>query len=136
MKFALIQSGVVHSEATEADAGLIGPDNKPLFDIRDVSEVDGIEPGWLAMPDGSFRPPPAASPAVIIVYRSDLYRRCTEDEAEKIDAALAQQPIRLRQIFGSVVTFRSDDELWPTLQTAAEGLFGKERAAELLAGSL
>ncbi|SFJ67664.1 hypothetical protein [Methylobacterium brachiatum] len=80
-------------------------------------------------------PDPPHPVEVVILYRADLYRRCTDDEADAIDAALAKQPTRIRRIFESAVTFRSDDEMWSLLHDAAVGLFGDERAVELLAAS-
>jgi len=80
-------------------------------------------------------PEPAASPLPVVLYRADLYRRCTDDEADAIDAALANQPTRIRRIFESAVTFRSDDEMWSLLHDAAVGLFDDKRAAVLLSAS-
>ncbi|MFS1808976.1 hypothetical protein, partial [Bacillus anthracis] len=62
-----------------------------------------------------------------------FWERTTEDEGTAIEAMLNQQPFRIRQIFMTAQSYRSDHELWPLLQSAANGLFGGERAAELLA---
>lgn len=59
MKFALILNGIVQSEASEADAELVDHDGSPLFDIRDVSGVEGIAPGWVAGKNGNFSAPTA-----------------------------------------------------------------------------
>ena len=72
---------------------------------------------------------------VTILYPADLWRRTTDDEAEQIDAAMQQQPLRIRRIFNTASSYRSDDDLWPMLTGAAETLFGAVRAAELLAPS-
>lgn len=61
-----------------------------------------------------------------------LWERMTDDEAEQVNAAMATQPFRTRQIFLTANTFRSDHELWPLLVQMATDLFGEERAAELL----
>ncbi|MGN6448794.1 MAG: hypothetical protein ACTHLK_09405 [Brucella intermedia] len=61
-----------------------------------------------------------------------LWERMTEAEAEQVNAAMATQPFRTRQIFLTANTFRSDHELWPLLVQMATDLFGEERAAELL----
>lgn len=61
-----------------------------------------------------------------------LWERLTEAEAEQVNAAMATQPFRTRQIFLTANTFRSDHELWPLLEQMATDLFGEERAAELL----
>ncbi|MEJ5899643.1 hypothetical protein [Ochrobactrum teleogrylli] len=75
--------------------------------------------------------PPAVEP-VTIIPAVTLWERMTDEEAEQVNAAMATQPFRTRQIFLTASTFRSDHELWPLLKSMATGLFGEERAAELL----
>lgn len=75
--------------------------------------------------------PPAIEPATIIPAVT-LWERLTDAEAEQVNAAMATQPFRTRQIFLTANTFRSDHELWPLLVQMATDLFGEERAAELL----
>lgn len=75
--------------------------------------------------------PPAVEP-VTIIPAVTLWERMTDAEAEQVNAAMAPQPIRTRQIFLTAPTFRSDHELWPLLMQMATDLFGEDRAAELL----
>lgn len=70
--------------------------------------------------------------AVISIPAVTFWERTTEAEGSAIEAMLEQQPFRVRQIFMTAQSYRSDHELWPLLQSAAIGLFGEERAAELL----
>lgn len=70
---------------------------------------------------------------VVILPAVSLWERLTEAEAEQVNAAMATQPFRTRQIFLTANTFRSDHELWPLLVQMATDLFGEARAAELLA---
>lgn len=74
-------------------------------------------------------------PDVIILYPADLWSRLTEGEADQVEAAMATQSARIQNIFRSASSYRSDHELWPLLETVAIGLFGDERAAEILAAS-
>lgn len=78
---------------------------------------------------------PETSPvsAVTVLPAVTLWERLTETEAEQVNAAMATQPFRTRQIFMTANTFRSDHELWPLLVQIATDLFGGGRAAELLA---
>ncbi|WGG61877.1 hypothetical protein [Brucella intermedia] len=77
--------------------------------------------------------PSVALPDVARVLPSvTLWERMTDAEAEQVNAAMATQSIRTRQIFLTANTFRSDHELWPLLVQMATDLFGAERAAELL----
>jgi len=136
MKLALIANGLVLQEPSEADAALVGADGKPLFDIRDVSSVKGIAPGWLANEDGSYSAPPVVTPATpTITYKSDLYRRATDAEAEAMETALASAPVRERRLFESVQYLDHDAPEFTTLQEHLVEMFGAKRAGELLAAS-
>ncbi len=77
--------------------------------------------------------PSAVLPDTVHVLPSvTLWERMTDDEAEQVNAAMATQPFRTRQIFLTANTFRSDHELWPLLVQMATDLFGEDRAAGLL----
>lgn len=80
--------------------------------------------------------PPIETPEpVTVVYSVDLWSRMTDDEADQVGAAMDQQPFRVRRIFESANSYRSDHELWQLLVQIATGLFGAERAAQILAPS-
>ena len=72
-------------------------------------------------------------PAVISIPAVTLWERMTEAEGEQVEAVMQTQPFRIRQIFTTAQTYRSDHELWPLLQQIANELFGAQRADELLA---
>lgn len=80
-------------------------------------------------------------PTVVTLYQIDLWTRLdggkdgNGGEVAKVLAAMEQQPIRIRKIFESATSYRSDHELWPLLKEIATALFGEERAAEILAPS-
>ncbi|AVH41806.1 hypothetical protein [Agrobacterium tumefaciens] len=78
---------------------------------------------------------PAQPPSIPILYRVDLWSRLTEDEAEQVELAMASQSARVRNIFNSAASYRSDHELWSLLEETAVDLFGQDRAAEILAPS-
>lgn len=80
-------------------------------------------------------PPVVAEEVPIVVFPADLWRRATDDEAQDIMDAMTAQPVRIRKIFETARSYQSDDELWPLLESAAQALFGADRAAELLAPS-
>lgn len=92
---------------------------------------------WLS-PDGLITIPPVPElvepqPSVIILPAVTLWERMTEAEAVAVTEVMKTQSVRTVQIFNNAATFRSDHELWPLLEQMATGLFGEERAAELLA---
>jgi len=78
-------------------------------------------------------PAPEPAPIITVIPAVTLWERMTDNEAEQVNAAMATQPFRTRQIFLTANTFRSDHELWPLLVQMATDLFGEARAAELLA---
>lgn len=117
--------------------------NTPLKDtfhpeiVKNIKEApDEVEEGWVYS-EGKFAPPKEAPnpDPVIIVNALDLWSRMQDDEADQVGEAMASQSFRIRQIFQSATTYRSDHELWPLLTSIAEGLFGKNRASEILAPS-
>lgn len=81
-----------------------------------------------------YEAPPELEP-ITILYPVDLWSRLTNAEADLVETAMATQPVRIQNIFRSASSYRSDHELWPLLETIAVGLFGAERAAQILAAS-
>ena len=77
---------------------------------------------------------PVVAP-VTVVFAVDLWSRMTDAEADQVGAAMAGQPFRVRKIFETANSYRSDHELWPLLVQIATTLFGEDRAAEILAPS-
>ncbi|WP_424138153.1 hypothetical protein [Roseomonas chloroacetimidivorans] len=97
-----------------------------------------VQAGWLY--DGStFSAPPAPeappSEAIVRTLKSDIWRRCTDEEAEALEAALNAAPVRLRRLFDDSTILESN---WPEYEALRSGIVqavGEERAAELLAAS-
>lgn len=83
--------------------------------------------------NGSAIVEPLMEPVVTVLPSVTLWERLTESEAKQVEAAMATQPFRTRQIFMTAQTFRSDHELWPLLVQIATDLFGNQRAGQLLA---
>jgi hypothetical protein len=102
-----------------------------------VKAPPAVQAGFVQQSDGSFAPPPPP-PAVAgptITSKADLFRRCTDQEAEAIEAALAAQPVRKRRLFETAQYISSDDPDFADLRAAAVKMFGADRAGELLAAS-
>lgn len=97
---------------------------------EEIAELEADAPASIQFPD-----------PVAVVYAVDLWTRLDggEDgnsgEVAQVIAEMEQQPIRIRKIFDSATSYRSDHELWPLLQQIATTLFGEERAAQILAPS-
>ncbi len=83
-----------------------------------------------------YTPPSIEIPdPITVVHGVDLWSRMTNAEADQVGAAMAEQPFRVRKIFETANSYRSDHELWPLLVQIATTLFGEERAAQILAPS-
>lgn len=80
----------------------------------------------------AYVPEPEA-PTLISIPAVTLWERMTEAEGEQVEAVMQSQPFRIRQIFTTAQTYRSDHELWSLLQQVSTELFGEQRAGELLA---
>ncbi|WP_440595400.1 hypothetical protein [Agrobacterium radiobacter] len=83
-----------------------------------------------------YSPPQVEIPdPVTVVFNVDLWSRMTDAEADQVGGAMAEQSFRIRKIFETANSYRSDHELWPLLVQIATTLFGEERAAQILAPS-
>ena len=75
---------------------------------------------------------PEPEPPVTVIPAVTLWERMTDEEAEQVESVMLTQPFRIRQIFTTAQTFRSDHELWSLLVNISTTLFGEERTKELL----
>ncbi|NSX90152.1 hypothetical protein [Agrobacterium tumefaciens] len=115
-----------------ADVSMLSlPPKFTLFEAEDGDVIPQL--GWVLV-DGTFQSPAVPDP-VTVVYSVDLWSRMTDAEADQVGAEMEQQPFRIRRIFESAGSYRSDHELWPLLVQIATTLFGAERAGEILAPS-
>lgn len=112
-----------------------------VFDDQEMTIPDDMENGhrimlaeWEAAGNAiePYVPEPEA-PTVISIPAVTLWERMTEAEGEQVESVMQTQPFRIRQIFTTAQSYRSDHELWPLLQQVATELFGAQRAGELLA---
>lgn len=71
----------------------------------------------------------------VITYKADIYRRATDEEAEAIEVALAEAPVRQRRLFESAQFLDHTAPEFVTMHEAMVGMFGAGRADELLAAS-
>lgn len=83
---------------------------------------------------GRLETPPSSVPTAK-TFKADIWRRCTDDEADTLDAMLAQQSTRLRLIFASATVIDHGDDDFPALKAGIEAALGVDRAAEILAPS-
>lgn len=114
-------------------ADLMHPDLAAMCHPRGDAEI-----GWTRAGDGTWQPPAEPEvppPGPTITSKADLFRRCTDAEAEAIETALMSLSVRKRRIFEGAAYIASDDPDFDDLRTAAVEMFGEARAAELLAPS-
>ena len=78
----------------------------------------------------SYSPPPG------ITYKSDVWRRMTDAEAETLAGLLASAPARQRELFASIAYIDPSDADYPMLRDPVVAALGEERAAVVLAPSI
>lgn len=128
---AFNRSGTIDCEIDHPDFGWI-----PFTASPDDPEEHGraiYEAAWSMGPSPYVAPATTSAVLPRIVYKADIWRRATDDEAEAMDAMLDSQPVRLRRMWADAVHLQSDDELFATIDAALIAQFGVTRAAELLA---
>lgn len=76
-----------------------------------------------------------AIPSPTVTYKADIYRRCTDAEADAIEMALAAATTRRRRLFEESQYLDRSDEAFGLMHEAMVGMFGAERTSELLAPS-
>ncbi len=74
-----------------------------------------------------------SAPSFTRLYKSEVWRRATDAEAEQLDAALSAAPVRLRRLWADSTVLDTTSEDWPLLRDPVVQLLGAARAAELLA---
>ncbi len=124
--------------AVVRDAARLFPAGCHLFEILGHDPADpkpwkAYEQTILDLGAGTFTPLP---PPPSVTYKSDIWRRCTDAEAEALDALLARQPRRQQRLFNDATVIAHADEMFATLQAAVTQALGATRAAEILAPSI
>lgn len=98
-----------------------------------ANEQPGFAEEWLEGDDAEVEAfLTSIAPKMTIIYKADIWRRATEEEAEIIDAQLNAQPIRLRRMWQDSQILATTDEMYGPVKAAFESAFGAERAAALL----
>lgn len=92
-----------------------------------------LDGGELRAADPEPDPTPPAPP--VITYKADIYRRCTDEEADAIEMSLAAASVRKRRLFESALHLDHSDEAFAFARDALVEMFGEKRAGELLAAS-
>ena len=111
--------------------------------VRDDGAIIPPDPGntdyaeylaWVEAGNAPDQPPPEPAP-LIRTYKSDVWRRCTDDEAVTLDAALEAAPVRMRRLWSDCTILEHEDPDFADLRAQMEAVFGVTRTAEILAAS-
>lgn len=115
--------------------------SSPLVEIEHIvpwpTEDD---PSWLqsivaeALEGGEVIAPYEAPtpPALTKISKADVWRRLSDQEAEKVDAALQASPLRLRRIFEAAQYLDVNDTDYPEIRAGVVTALGEKRAKEVL----
>jgi hypothetical protein len=89
--------------------------------------------GWHAAAFTPITPVEEPVREFTVIYKHDIWSRCTDAEAVMLNNLLAQQTIRLQRLFNDSLTINTKDELFPMVLAACTAVLGAERANEILA---
>ena len=67
-----------------------------------------------------------------IIYKTTLWRRLTDAEAETVMAAKGAQPAKFRGIWDDALTIQSDSEFFGALKSFLSSVLAAKRANEIL----
>jgi hypothetical protein len=74
----------------------------------------------------------ALAPPRYTIPKQLPFLRATDEEAELMEAAIANSGARLRNIYAGASYLDTADPLFPMLRTVLESIVGADRASELL----
>ena len=77
----------------------------------------------------------AANQPSLFTYKTDIWSRCTDDEAEQLDGALQSSSVRYRRMWDDCITVEHDSALFTYLHSEMTTPFGSDRTDQLLAPS-
>lgn len=92
-------------------------------------------PDWMKTPEQQQAEQESAELARRFTYKTDIWTRCTEDEAEILDARLEQAPARERRMWADSLSVQHASDYYTMLREQMEAEFGVERTAAILAPS-
>lgn len=101
-----------------------------LLQNTDVKIGDVYANGFFSKP-----PPVGTENPALRTYKSDVWRRCTDAEAQALDAALAAATAKLRRLWDDCTILEHEAPEWSLLVAGVAAAVGEERAAEILAPS-
>lgn len=92
--------------------------------------------GWLDA-GNEIAEPPAPEPVVNedFTFKTDIWMRCTDDEAERLDGVLQTTNVRQRRMWDDCQTVEHKSDLFNLLTEQMTATFGAERTVLLLAPS-
>jgi hypothetical protein len=137
-----VQDGVVAGAPVALPAGADVADYYPAEDaarmvVITATQAKKVQSGWLYV-EGQFSPPPDATPPAdrkARTYKSEIWRRATEDEAAVIDAGLTEAPVKDRRLWDDSQVLMHEASEFATIRAVMVASFGEARADELLAPS-
>jgi hypothetical protein len=95
-----------------------------------------VRSGWLYA-GGKFisAPEPPVLEAEAFTWKTDIWDRCTDDEASALDAGLQEAPVKERRMWDDANSVMHNNPLYITLRSTFAARFGEERADMIFAPS-
>lgn len=105
----------------------------PLPEIPEGHRARWVGTEWLVEPIPEPEPqPPETLPTPTRLFKATVWQRVTDQEAELLDAAFQETPLRLRRLLDAAVYLDTQDPDFSFIQRAVSGALGSERAAQVL----
>ena len=73
---------------------------------------------------------PAA--VLTVIYKSDIWARCTDQEAAILDGLLKAQPVKLQRLWADSLSLNITDSLYPMIHASCVQALGQTRADAIL----
>lgn len=105
--------------------------------VQPNGAVSVPEADWTAQRDEAVASAAKASVSSmpVLTYKADIWRRCSDDQAEALHDLLSKQPIKQQMIFNGASVIDHADPLFQSLHDAITQAFDKATADKILAPS-
>lgn len=105
--------------------------------VQPNGAVSVPEADWIAQRESAVANAASASVASmpVLTYKADIWRRCSEEQAEALHNLLSQRPIKEQMVFNGASVIDHADPLFQSIYDAITQAFDKATADKLLAPS-
>ncbi|WP_129141544.1 hypothetical protein [Modicisalibacter coralii] len=130
MRAAIIENGVVVNVARVADQDFADQMGWVVSDEARIGDSYNADTGEFTSPPPEPQPEPN-----YFTYKTDIWQRCTDAEAETLDGALSQATAKERRMWEDSLTIEHSSDYYDILRAEMIDRFGEARTDVILAPS-